>query len=100
MPDITNPNCLLCGEDASRENFVSVVHEIVDGKVAQRWAHDDCSLREVLGGIGHLIAHDYWCKQMHDPNAGLTRHQSALMVRAFVEIMGVEAATERGSISS
>lgn len=96
MDEITDPNCILCGEDAAHQNFVRVIGT----PEGPRWEHDDCGLREVMGGIGHLIAHDYWCKQRHDPNAGLTPRQSALMVRAFVEVMGVEAAAERGSITS
>jgi hypothetical protein len=58
-------------------------------------AHRECSLREVIGGIGHLIAHEYWCTQRHDPDAGLTYRQSARLTLAYVETMGVEAAAER-----
>lgn len=52
--------------------------------------HYQCMLREVLGGIGHLVAHEWWCLQQHDPDAGLTYRQSALMVDAWVRIIGTE----------
>lgn len=78
--------CALCGEyiapgDVQRNgtNFV---------------AHQECMLREVLGGIGHLIAHEYWCKEKHDPDAGLTRRQSSLLVDAYVRAVGVDAAAQ------
>jgi hypothetical protein len=61
-----------------------------------RTTHRECMLREVLGGIGHLVAHPYWCTEQHDPDAGLTRRQSALLVDAWVRIMGVEATVARG----
>lgn len=57
-------------------------------------AHRECLLRTGLGGIGHLLAHEYWCKQMHDPDGGLTRRQSALLVDAFVVIMGIPQAVD------
>jgi hypothetical protein len=64
-----------------------------------RHSHWQCSLREVIGGIGHLVAHPYWCTQMHDPDAGLTYRQSSLLVAAWIEVMGVEEAANqwRGS---
>lgn len=52
--------------------------------------HRSCMLREVTGGIGHLIAHDYWCTQRHDPDAGLTRRQSALLVDVYVAVVGTQ----------
>lgn len=57
--------------------------------------HRECSLRNVMGGIGHLIAHDHWCVQRNDPDAGLTYHQSALLVDAFVAVVGVDEAARR-----
>ena len=51
-------------------------------------AHRYCLLRDAMGGIGHLIAHDYWCTEKGDPDAGLTRRQSARLVDAYAEIVG------------
>jgi hypothetical protein len=53
-------------------------------------AHRECLLRSVLGGIGHLIAHDYWCTQRNDPDAGLTYRQSALLTAAWTEIVSID----------
>jgi hypothetical protein len=57
--------------------------------------HPECGLRMVIGGIGHLIAHEYWCSQRRDPDAGLTYRQSALLVRAWVDVMGIEETVQR-----
>jgi hypothetical protein len=42
-----------------------------------------------MGGIGHLIAHAYWCFERGDPDAGLTYRQSALLVDTYVTAVGV-----------
>jgi hypothetical protein len=79
--------CAMCTEDiAPGEEHQSGINFV---------AHRECLLRDVVGGIGHLIAHDYWCTEKGDPDAGLTRRQSSLLVDAWVHIMGVEAAVER-----
>ena len=79
--------CQLCGE------------EILPGQRATGPVnlpmHRECSLREVLGGIGHLLDHEYYCRERHDPDAGLTYHESALMVWQWVQIKGVEAAVDQ-----
>lgn len=43
-------------------------------------AHRACLLREVMGGIGHLTDHAYWCRLKEDPDGGLSRLESALAV--------------------
>ena len=63
--------------------------------ISSREHHPECGLRMALGGIGHLIAHEYWCSQRRDPDAGLTYRQSALLVRAWVDVMGVEETVQR-----
>lgn len=52
-------------------------------------AHRECMLRSAVGGIGHLIAHDWWCDIKHDPDAGLTYRQSALLVDEYVAVVGI-----------
>ncbi len=65
---------------------------------AKQYAHHECSLRSVLGGIGHQIAHEYWCHLgKGDPDAGLTYRQSAKMVRALVDVLGIEEVSKRGA---
>jgi hypothetical protein len=77
-------NCSLCNEPMGNEPSTN-------GNPAFPM-HRACGLRSALGGIGHLIAHEHWCLQRGDPDAGLTYRQSALLVDAYVRVMGVEAA--------
>ena len=86
-----------CDEDTSLDNVVSPEY-MMDG--TKRRAHDDSALRQVLGGIGHLIAHEYWCLQKNDPDAGLTYRQSALLVYQWVHIVGLETSPPDDSIST
>ena len=65
---------------------------------AQQLAHHECSLREVMGGIGHHLGHDYWCAQQRDTDAGLTYRQSAVLVKVLVELLGVEEVVRRGAV--
>jgi hypothetical protein len=76
--------CLWCDEPlVGHTTPVSTM----DGPRHQHW---ECSLRVVTGGIGHLIAHHYWCTQQGDPDAGLTKRQSAVLSAAWVKVVGVE----------
>ena len=80
--------CLWCEEAVEpRDSPVPIGTE--EGR---RWTHRECALREVTGGIGHLIAHEYWCSQRKDPDAGLTARQSALLVLRWWEVVGRDAA--------
>jgi hypothetical protein len=74
--------CLMCGEPVLD---VGVPIHTLEGP---RTNHRECALREVLGGIGHHIAHEWWCEIHHDPDAGFTPHESALMVAFMYELMG------------
>jgi hypothetical protein len=53
-------------------------------------AHRACAMREVTGGIGHLIDHDRYCVRDGDPDAGLSYRESARCVMAVCERLGVE----------
>ena len=49
-----------------------------------RHQHMECAIRVVTGGIGHLVAHEYWCgAPRHDPDGGLTLRQSALLAYQY-----------------
>lgn len=48
------------------------------------WAHKECLLRSVIGGIGHHEDHQLWCVERGDPDGGRTFRQSALEVDALV----------------
>jgi hypothetical protein len=68
------PNCILCSEPLAHLDVVGV---------APGFAHRECALRSVLGGIGHHEDHDYWCTQRGDPDGGRSYHQSAIEVKAL-----------------
>ncbi len=82
--------CMLCEEPLLRGEQTRPANSV-------QWMHAECGLRSALGGIGHLLAHEYWCDQHHDPDAGLTFRQSALMVDQLVSMLGVEGTLERAT---
>jgi len=73
--------CPLCEEEVTGDWATLYTEE------GARQAHRVCMLREVLGGIGHLIAHEYWCAK-GDPDAGLTPYQSAQLAEAYFLVVG------------
>jgi hypothetical protein len=46
--------------------------------------HRECMLRTVMGGIGHLTDHAFWCNGQGDPDMGLSFRESALAVDQWV----------------
>lgn len=83
----------MCHEPMGNIDVAQIPLYTEDGPKAVHW---QCMLREVTGGIGHLIAHDYWCgAPRHDPDAGLTYRQSALLTAAWVEVVGLKRATDQ-----
>lgn len=83
-------SCLLCGRPVHvGEQTPSPIYDGATGEA--RFPHRACMLREVLGGIGHVLAHELWCDQRGDPDAGLERWQSARLVTLLVD-MGVDVA--------
>jgi hypothetical protein len=88
--------CLACDEPI----FLGPVEPVPTGTLTgPRWTHRECALREVVGGIGHQIAHDYWCTRYHDPDAGLTYRQSALMVWELIRLLGPEEVSRRAAVA-
>jgi hypothetical protein len=79
--------CLLCEEPIGDTEFT----DPIGTPEGPRLAHRICMLRDVIGGIGHLIAHPYWCDERNDPDAGLSRYQSARLVQTWVEVVGTPA---------
>lgn len=93
--------CWGCREQiALRGERVSVGIVVVQGIEGEEDGlypyHTECSLRSALGGIGHLRDHAFWCLQMHDPDAGLSYRDSALLVDQWVEEHGLDAAVTAG----
>jgi hypothetical protein len=71
--------CALCGEEMEPGSLRGPTNLPT---------HRECGLRMALGGIGHLVDHALWCGERHDPDAGLTYRESALMVATWVELKG------------
>lgn len=75
---------------------VAVAEPVTDScPLCDKWcdsgpSHRACALREVIGGIGHLIDHDQWCVRDGDPDAGMSYRESALCVLALCNRLGVE----------
>ena len=67
-------DCQLCNEPVEDNNRA-------EGSLV---AHRTCLLRCVLGGIGHLQDHNYWCSQRHDPDGGMTYYESGLACDEWV----------------
>jgi len=74
--------CVLCKEELTVS--VSILQPI----------HRECAMRAGLGGIGHHIDHEYFCKQKGDPDAGLPYRLSALLVATYVRYVGPEKAAQ------
>lgn len=89
-----NLPCIYCGELVGFQD--SVGQPIMNG-VTGHWSypHRECTLREVMGGIGHLRDHAYWCLERHDPDGGLSRRESARLVWQWVTLHGTEATAQR-----
>lgn len=52
--------------------------------------HRECSFRNVMGGIGHHLDHAFWCKEVKDPDGGMSRRESALKVWELFESFGTK----------
>lgn len=79
VPTPVGEKCALCDEEIQPDDQGSFMGAWPD-RPALAPVHRECSLREVLGGIGHHRDHDYWCHEMHDPDGGMTYRESALAV--------------------
>lgn len=81
--NFANPSISQC-MDEDHVVYVFTDHPAFENSGYRTYAmnavHRECSLREVIGGIGHLEDHFHWCKEMKDPDGGRTRRQSALEV--------------------
>lgn len=80
--------CPLC------EQVIMAGEDVRD--LSNGYAHRECLLRSVLGGIGHMEDHQHWCVEVGDPNGGRTYRQSAIEVDEWVHRHGIEAATGHG----
>lgn len=81
------PACMLCFDDVT-PNDTAADGTWYDQAGSVRVVHRECGLRSVLGGIGHLTNHDYWCKENVDPDGGHTYRRSAQLVWVWVQKNG------------
>lgn len=42
--------------------------------------HRECGYRGVMGGIGHHVDHEFFCRSEYGPDAGMSKRASALLV--------------------
>lgn len=87
--------CVLCLQVISPGQDTRPVSRIVPGRAGNQ-AHQECLLRSVLGGIGHLENHAHWCVEVGDPDGGRSYRQSAVEVAAWVEAYGTDTEVARG----
>ena len=73
VPTPVGEDCILCSTpilEGEQGSFMGSEKGLVP-------AHKECSLRSVLGGIGHHLDHLHWCREIGDPDMGLTYRESA-----------------------
>lgn len=89
VPTPVGDPCVLCTEkinDGDQGTFMGAIP--ANGKPHYGPVHRECSLRAVIGGIGHLENHDYWCNEKCDPDGGCSYRASAVMVWHWVQVRG------------
>lgn len=79
---MVDPLCAYCDEPVLGSQALTASH----------LAHRECGIRDVVGGIGHLMCHEHWCVRMRDPDAGRSYRASALLVASWVSEYGLGAA--------
>ena len=78
VPTPVGVKCVLCEvpiEEGDQGSFYAGSDE-----EGVKPAHKECSLRSVMGGIGHQLDHLHWCREVGDPDMGLSYRESALQV--------------------
>jgi hypothetical protein len=89
VPTPVGKTCSLCDEpvqEGDQGTFQGVVQSPASYFIAP--VHRECSLRAVMGGIGHLEDHAYWCGEMHDPDGGRSYRASAILVWHWIQVRG------------
>lgn len=98
VPTPVGHPCALCEEaivDGDGGTFIGMVTPVAlfgtdmtctpTVATRRRPVHKECSLREVMGGIGHLLNHRQWCVERGDPDAGLSLRRSSMLVWSYVQ---------------
>lgn len=91
-------HCELCNEPIQvfeQGSFIGALHGEEGAWVSVLApVHKECSLRSVMGGIGHLTNHLVWCVDKHDPDAGFSYRESAIRVWQWVSHHGFSTRPE------
>lgn len=81
--------CPLCGTEVEFGQLANPLGVVLsDGRVGTKMAHQECVLRSVVGGIGHILDHEFWCLTIGDTDMELGYRESALRVAAWVNEHG------------
>jgi hypothetical protein len=86
--------CLYCTVEIHEDDGGIFVATLVDGPDGRRVAgrkpvHRECNLRTAIGGAGCLAAEPHEPGTCN-PDGGLSRYRSALLVQKWVDEMGLE----------
>lgn len=84
----TGAPCWFCDVPIDSDDQGTFVYSFLEGIPVRLPLHKECSLRSIVGGIGHLEDHRRWCMDAEDPDGGRTRRQSALEVWEWVHTHG------------
>jgi len=90
VPTPVDESCLLCGVPIAEGDRGVFALDGTRDEPRFPPEHIECSLRSVLGGIGHLEDHEHWCLGQDDPDGGHSYRDSALLVWAWAETHGSE----------
>jgi hypothetical protein len=83
VPTPVGEFCAFCSEAIEPEHQGSFIGAYETPPYLQP-VHRECSLRSVLGGIGHHRDHAVWCIIEGDPDAGMSYRESSLAVWDWV----------------
>ena len=72
-------HCIVCHED------------VMDHELGTSRMHAECGVLLAMGGIGHVLNHEHWCLVERDPDAGMSRRESAKMVWDWLQEQRREA---------
>lgn len=90
VPTPVGELCCYCGELIEADHQGTFIANGYDPQLPSFLPqHKECSLRSVMGGIGHIEDHARWCLKEHDPDGARTPRQSSLEVWEWVQRNGV-----------
>lgn len=98
VPTPVGETCELCSEPIEENDQGTFIGALrgEEGNLVGILApvHRECSLRSVIGGIGHLQNHMRWCIGANDPDGGYSYRASSLRVWRWVAQYGFPTTPE------